>query len=244
MPIIAQKFELSLLKKEQVAKNTDSFYFARPAELDFLPGQFMRLFLNLPQPTDRGNGRFFSIASSPSEKQFLMITVRIRDSDFKQTLLNLKEGTKIQIALPYGSFTLKPEETIPHVFLAGGIGITPFRSMIRYAADTHLTIPITLLTSSSIVEDIVFQKELKEIEAKNSWFRLIETITQPENSKLTWSGNIGRIDENYIKRYVPDFGSAIFYIAGPPAMVDAMDNLLKLLRIEVTKIRKEKFTGY
>ena len=103
------------------------------------------------------------------------------------------------MSLPYGSFILNPEETIPHVLLAGGIGITPFRCMVRYTADSNLKIPITLLVSSSVVEDIVFQAELKEIASKKSWFRFIETITQPENSKLPWPGKTGRINENFLK---------------------------------------------
>src|SRR3989338_5783837 len=144
MTIIAAKYDVEFLKKEQVAEEMSSFFFQRPLHLDFKPGQFMRLSLNLSHPDERGSGRFFSIASSPTEKDYLMITVKTSPQIYKKTLLNLMPGNKIQISLPYGVFTLKPEEPQPYIFLAGGIGISPFRSMIRYSADLNLKRPITL----------------------------------------------------------------------------------------------------
>jgi len=244
MPTVSQKYEVELIKKEPAAKDSSSFYFQRPQQFDFLPGQFMRLSLTIPEPDERGNSRFFSIASSPTEKDFLMITTRADHSAYKKTLFSLASGTKVSLTAPYGVFILKPEETTPHVFLAGGIGITPFRSMIRYAADMKINIPITLFTSFRSFEDIVFQKELAGIAKEYSWFKLVETITQPEASKSPWLGNVGRIDTDLIKKHVSVFSTSLFYIAGPPAMVDSMEDLLKSLGINELQIRKEKFTGY
>lgn len=244
MPILPLKLDVKLLKKVQEAEDVFSFYFEQPSDFAFLPGQFMRLTLDIIHPDERGNSRFFSIASSPTEKNYLLITIRIDRSRFKKTIYDLVLGTKLQITAPYGTFILKPEEKIPHIFLAGGIGITPFRSMIRNAADLNMTIPITLFTSFRTPENIIFQKELRSIMAKHPWFKLVETVTQPENSKLNWQGNTGRIDQNLIKKEAPDFSSSLFYIAGPPAMVDGMVDLVKTLGIEETKIRREKFTGY
>src|SRR3989344_348529 len=196
MPNLPQTYGLKFLKKVQEADDVFSFYFERPSVFTFLPGQFLKLTLDIPQPDERGNSRFFSIASSPTEKDYLMITIRIDGSSFKKTLSSLPIETKLQISAPFGSFILKTEEKIPHIFLAGGIGITPFRSMIRYAADINISIPITLFTSFRTPESFIFQKELKEIESKHHWFKLAETVTQPENSKLKWLGNTGRIDQN------------------------------------------------
>src|SRR3989338_11233495 len=201
MITIAQKFTVEFLKKEQAAKNTSSFFFQRPPQLNFLPGQFMRLTLETLESDERANYRLFSIASSPTEKEYLMITTKSNHSVFKKTLFSLKIGTKAQISAPYGTFTLKKEEAAPHVFLAGGIGITPFRSMIRYASDSGLSIPITLFSSFSEVGDVIFQKEFQEIAAKHSWLKLVETITQPGETKSSWQGNIGRIDADLIKKH-------------------------------------------
>src|SRR3989338_1410606 len=236
MTAVSQRFEAEFLKKEQVAKETSSFFFKRPAHLDFLPGQFMRLTLDILQPDERGNSRFFSIASSPTEKDYLMITTRSNHSAFKKTLFTLAIETKVGIAAPYGVFTLKPEETAPHVFLAGGIGVTPFRSMIRYASDMGLNIPITLFTSFRTVEDVIFQKELREIADRRSWFKLVETITQPEKLTSSWQGNLGRIDEQFIKKNVFNFSSSLFYLAGPPAMVDVMISIVKSLGVDDQRI--------
>ena len=244
MPIVAQKYEVKLLKKRKVAKNTHSFYFERPRLMDFIPGQFMRLTVDIKIPDGKANFRLFSIASSPTEKEYLMITVRTNRSAFKETLLLAEIGTKVQISAPYGMFVLDMNETLPHIFLAGGIGITPFRSMIRYAADLGLRIPITLFTSFSLVEDIVFQEEMRKISAKFAWFKLVETITQPENSKLSWTGNIGRIDSELIKTNAPDLYKSLFYLAGPPVMVDSLESVIKSLGIPENQINKEKFTGY
>ena len=244
MASLPTKHELEFLSKEQVAEDAYSFFFQRTPDIDFTAGQFMRLALNLPEPSEKGNGRFFSIASSPTEKDHLMITVRTSSQIYKKTLLNLKKYEKVQITLPFGAFTLSSDDKITHVFLAGGIGITPFRSMVRYAFDSKLKIPIVLFTSFKRVEDIVFQKEFRDIAANNNWFQLIETITQPKESKINWTGNVGRIDEKIIQKYVTDLTSAIFYIAGPPLMVDAMKNMVTNIGVDANRIRIEKFTGY
>lgn len=244
MATVSQRFEAEFLKKERVARETSSFFFKRPQQLDFLPGQFLRLTLDISQSDERGNSRFFSISSSPSEKDYLMVTTNANHSNFKKTLFSLAAGSKVRIAAPYGVFILKPEETVPHIFLAGGIGVTPFRSLIRYASDMKLTIPITLFTSFRTAEDIVFQKEFREVATKNAWFKLVETITQPEESKSSWQGNVGRIDADLIRKNASDFSYSLFYVAGPPTMVNAIVSLVKSLGVDDARIRREKFTGY
>lgn len=244
MPILPRKLELKLLKKEKIAEGTYSFYFERPPDFDFYPGQFLKLILDIPEPDERGNSRFFSIASSPSEKEYLMLTIRIDRSSFKKELSTLSPGTEVKIDAPFGAFVLNPQESTPHIFLAGGIGITPFRSMILYASDMNLSIPITLFASFRRTEDIIFQKKLTDIQKKHSWFKLFLTLTQPELSNKHRSENVGRISEELIKKNDHNYLSAKYFIAGPPNMVDDIIKIVKNLGVEETKIHREKFTGY
>ncbi|MEK6932763.1 MAG: FAD-dependent oxidoreductase, partial [Nanoarchaeota archaeon] len=129
------------------------------------------------------------------------------------------------------------------VMLSGGIGITPLRSMIKYSLDKKLKIKITLFYSNKVPEEILYQKGLETF-AKNRNFTLISTITEPEESKESWKGLIGRIDANLIKKYVKDFDNKIFYICGPPKMVDLMQNILKEMNIPQDQIKIEHFFGY
>ncbi|OGK16711.1 hypothetical protein A2774_00230 [Candidatus Roizmanbacteria bacterium RIFCSPHIGHO2_01_FULL_39_12c] len=244
MAQLAQKYDLAFLKKNQVAEETFSFFFQRPEGLDFQAGQFLRLTLNLPQPSERGSNRFFSIASSPSEKGILMITVKTSSQVYKKTLLSLKTNDKVRIALPYGIFTLKTGELSPYIFLAGGIGITPFRSMIRYSADQNLDRPIALFSAFSTVDEIVFQAEMQTLAKDRRWFKFIQTVSRPQNSSTPWYGNVGRIDANLISKNAHSLASSIYYIAGPPTMVDSMIAIVKSLGVEESRIRREKFTGY
>lgn len=244
MQIPPKNFQTIFSKKVQMSEDAYSFYFQRPSDLAFQPGQYMRIDIEIPNPDVRGNSRLFTIASSPTKMDHLMITTRIIQSSFKKTLFNMTPGTKVSIVAPYGVFILHEEETIPHVFLAGGIGITPFHSMITYAAHKNLNIPITLFTSFQTVEHIVFRDELLEIAKNHSWLKLIETVTKPEESKTPWSGHTGRIDEEFIKENVPDLQNSLFYISGPPAMVDALKEITLKATVPEAHIRTEKFTGY
>ena len=153
-------------------------------------------------------------------------------------------GNKIQISLPYGVFTLKPEEPQPYIFLAGGIGITPFRTFIKYNIDKNLTTPMHLIYSNSIPEEIVFRLELEEWAKTYPFFKLDLTVTKAEESNESWTGLKGRIDENIVKKLVPDYKLPTFWICGPPAMVDALEKVLGKLELTSGKIRSEKFTGY
>jgi ferredoxin-NADP reductase len=230
-----------LLKKQKVAADAYSFYFKKLEGFNFAPGQYLRMEIEIQNPDVRGNSRLFTIAASPTEED-LMITTRVIQSSFKKTLEQMRPETPVKIFGPYGTFVLKEEEKQPHIFLAGGIGITPLRSMIRYALDKNLTIPITLFTSFKTPDDIVFSEMLRNI--KTDWFKLVETVTRPEESKTPWSGLTGRIDADLIKKNVSDLNNSIFYISGPTAMVDALTETVRTLNIPQDNIRVEKFTGY
>lgn len=244
MVTLPKEYEVIFVKKEKAAADAYSFYFQRPPGLDFLPGQYLRIQIPVLNPDARGDKRLFSIASSPTTKDHLMITTRIIQSTFKKTLFNISPLTKVKITAPFGIFTLNQKETMPHVFLAGGIGMTPFRSMIFYATDNHLQIPITLISSFRTPEDILFKNDFEEITKRNKYFKFIQTITRPEGAKTPWHGLTGRINADLLKANLPDLKAPIYYIAGPPLMVDELAKLLKSLGIEDAKIRAERFSGY
>ena len=237
-------FFLTFVKKEQVANDAYSFYFARPKDFDFLPGQYIRMTLDIANPDERGKSCFFSISSSPAEKEYIRITTRIIQSTFKKTLLSLTPETKVKFFGPVGIFVLRVEETMPKIFLAGGIGITPFLSMVSFASENNITTPITLFVSFTKVEEMIYYQMLKDISQKHSNITIVFTVTHPEESKQEWHGETGRISEELIKKYVGDVLQSLFYIAGPPAMVSAMLEIVQSVGVADQKIRKENFVGY
>lgn len=241
-------FQLSFARKEQVSRDAYAFYFDRTAisasGWEFLPGQYIRITLPQENPDARGIRRFFSLITSPLDKQLIGITTRILQSSFKQTLANLVPGTPVEFFGPVGRFILDEKETQPHILLAGGIGITPYHSMLLYAAEKNLAIPITLFVSFSTVEDVLFKNELEEATKNNPNIKLVYTVTKLEESKISWSGETGRISEDLIKKYVVDCSKAFFYIVGSPPMVLAMEEMVKQMGIPIERIRKETFVGY
>ncbi len=245
MTIIPKDFFLPFLKKEKVSKDAYSFYFDRKSsDFIFLPGQYIRMTLPIENPDERGKSRFFSVSSSPLEKDYLTVTTRIIQSSFKKSLAELVPGTQVKFFGPTGQFIFYEEEIIQHVFLAGGIGITPFRSMITYAAAKRFNTSITLFASFSTVEDMIFYNELTEIATNNPNIKIVYTITHPENLQTSWQGETGRISENLIKRYITDPLQSLCYIAGPPIMVLGMETMVKEMGIAQEKIKKENFIGY
>lgn len=200
--------------------------------------------LDVPEPDERGSSRFFSITSSPLDKQSLTIMTRIIQSKFKKTLLNLSPGTTVKFFGPVGRFVFDETITRLHIFLAGGIGITPFRSMLLYAAEKNLSVPITLFVSFSTVEDIVFYDELIKISADHPNIKVVYTVTKPEASEKPWSGETGRISEDLIKKHAPDFMNSVFYVSGPPPMVDGMLMMVQEMGVPEEQVKKEKFVGY
>lgn len=153
-------------------------------------------------------------------------------------------GSVIEGEGPNGTFVLDESEKGPFVFLAGGIGITPFRSIMKFATDKKLPIPMHLIYSNSIPEEIAFRKEMDELSKINPNIKVDMTVSKPEESKENWEGITGRIDENLIRKLVPDVSVPIFMVSGPPAMVDAVEQTLGKLGLGAGRVRSEKFTGY
>lgn len=242
-----KEFYLPFIKKEQIAKNTYSFFFDRSDHpFDFLPGQYNRVFLELSQKDERGSHRSFTICSSPQEKDILMITTKIVDqaSPFKQKFNSLIPGEKIRFFGPMGMFTLPEKSKLPLVFLAGGIGITPFHSMLVSASASNMQLPITLFVSFSSISDVIFYNELMTVSQNNPQIKVVYTITHPEFVGTLWNGETGRISVELLKKYIPDVLAVEYYVCGPSVMVSSMLDMLHDLKIPFQQIREEQFTGY
>jgi ferredoxin-NADP reductase len=241
----AATFTLPFIKKEKVAKDTYSFYFDRSkVDFDFIPGQYLRMILPHKNADDRGTSRYFTIASSPHIKDVVMFTIRIFDSSFKQALYDLKSGDEVEFFGPMGWFLLPKDEEMEKVFIAGGIGVTPFHSLLHFLHDKELTQPITLFVSFKTKEEIVFHDELQAIAKKNKKIRVIYTLTQEQAGDVYWSGEIGRVSEAMFKKHLSDIQKPVYYVVGSPKMVEETKGFLLELGIDEEKIQLEDFTGY
>ena len=181
-------YKIRLNRREEIAEGTMAFYFEKPSGFAFQPGQFGNFsLLNPPETDDEGNLRSFSIASAPFEEG-LMVATRLRDSAFKRVLKSVPLGTEVKLAAPFGSFTLHEDSRRPAVFLVGGIGITPFRSMILDAVHNQLPHQLALFYSNRRPEDAAFLDDLDQLSEKNSNFKLIATMTEIESPDETWQG--------------------------------------------------------
>jgi ferredoxin-NADP reductase len=234
-------FRTKLVRKEKASDDAWKFFFEKPSNFNYQAGQYIKLFLDIKKPDSRGKTRYFTLSSSPNEKH-LLITTRILKSSYKLKLGSLKLGSIVKMRGPWGDFLLEPKEKRPLVFIAGGIGMTPFISMIKYAYEMKLDSKTTLLVSYKTPGQILFKDELEAVSKKTRSIRIITTITQPENSK--WKGEIGRIDRNFIERHIANTRDNLYYVAGPDPMVEEMERLLISMKISKKQIMTDGFPGY
>lgn len=240
MPIYTVKLE----RKEDIADGTMAFYFEKPQGFVHKAGQYADLTLINPSETDaEGNIRTFTLANAPYEKS-LMFATRMRDSAFKRTLKNMPIGTAITLDAPHGSFTLHSDASVPAVFLTGGIGLTPARSIILQATQDKLPHRIFLFDSNKRPEDAVFLDELLEAQKHNPNYTFIGTMTQMDKSQQAWDGETGFIDEDMLLKYMDDLTVPIYYLVGPQGMVSAMLDMLITIGVDEDNIRTEEFFGY
>lgn len=231
--------KLKLVKKIEEARGTKSFFFEPDKNVNWLPGQYY--YYTLPElkfDDSRGPTRHFTISSSPTEGNLLRLTTRIRqESGYKKTLEDLKIGAIIEGEGPEGTFILDEEENNKkHIFLAGGIGITPFRTFIKYNLDKELNIPMYLIYSNGD-PDYVFGKELKEWSNKSDLIKI----------EFFDTSKSGHLDGKSLRSLFTEHGllsEPTFWISGPPAFVRAMEAELDKLKISSVQIRTDKFTGY
>jgi ferredoxin-NADP reductase len=236
------EFSSKLLAVKQKTHDVKTFRFSVPDNFSFAAGQFVMLFVDVEGNQDV---RPFSISSSPAHGGWIEITKKIGDSRYSQNLNSLKEGDAVKIKGPSGRFILEEKEKIV-VMLAGGIGVTPFRSMLYYATDKNLPTRFVLFYSNKTPDDIAFREEFEDLADKNKNIRIVYTVTRPEESNQKWTGPTGRIDEKMIRNNtdIHTLNTALFYVAGPPSMVDAMVSTLKGMGVPHERIRVERFFGY
>jgi ferredoxin-NADP reductase len=234
-----------------VAERTLEFRFGKPAGMTFKAGQFMDLTLIEPPETDaEGNMRGFSINSAPDDPE-LTFTTRLRDTAFKRVLQTMPLGTDVKVEGPFGNLTLHNNASRPAILLAGGIGVTPFRSIVRRAAHEKLPHQIFLFYANRRPEDAPFLDEFRGLARENPNFRFIPTMSRMSGSQLPWQGETGYIDHGMIAKHLQSDTSPgsnltepIYYIAGPPQMVSGLRAMLNQAGIDDDDIRTEEFTGY
>jgi ferredoxin-NADP reductase len=235
---------IKLLSRLEVAEGTIACFFERPKGFDFKAGQSGDFTLINPPDTDaEGNTRAFSIASPPHEME-LMIATRMRDTAFKRVLKKMPIGTELNLEGPFGALTLHNNAQRPGVFLAGGIGITPFRSILLRAAAEHLPHRIYLFYSNRYPEAAAFLQELIDLEKRNPQYSLIATMDEIDKTRRAWSGELGHINETMLTKYLKTLEGPIYYIAGPPGMVTGLQKMLNESGVNDDDIRIEAFSGY
>lgn len=233
-----------LEQREQVAADTTAFHFSKPTGFSFEPGLAIDLTLPGPASTDVHDVRHeFSIVSAPAEPR-LTIATRMRPSRFKRALDALPIGATVRIAGPFGAFAWHSDHGRPLVLVAGGIGITPFMSVLRHWRREAARQPISLVYSNRRPEDAAFLDELMELARGHSDFSLLATMTQMESSVRRWSGDTTRINETLLKKAAGGLQAPMHYLAGPPGMVEAVRRMLTLAAVGDEHIRSEEFFGY
>ncbi len=233
-----------LRDRREVAEQTWAFRLEKPAGFAFKAGQYIDVTLVNPPETDfEGDTRTFSIASGPHEDT-LMVVTRRRDTAFKRVLTAMPLNTEIKIEGAFGNLILHNNVSRPAVLLAGGIGITPFRSMVLRAAHEKLAHRIFLFYSNRRPEDAPFLDELQALERDNRNYKFVGTMTGMDKSRKPWNGESGHIDMEMINRHANGLTSPVFYIAGPPAMVTGLQKMLNNAGVDDDDIRTEEFSGY
>ena len=264
----ASSYSSLTLSEKQKVEGTDimTFKFTKDGYPEYKAGQFAFFPLDNVNNDSRGPVRHFSLNSSPTEDA-LIISTRIRDTPYKQRLSTLQEGEQVKVSKPQGNFVLHDDYSKHAIFLSGGIGVTPFRSMIKYATDKQLPIKITMFDSNRNQRNILYKDEFDKWAAQNQNLKIVYTITEEEKgreqeqhrmadtastsateTKGNWNGERGRIDRTMIERHLSkeEISNAIFYICGPTGMINALeeDLLQKQLQIPEGRIKVEEFTGY
>jgi len=230
-------------EKREVAKGTLLVVFdLLGEEVDFRPGQYFWVtLLDPPFDDEKGPRRHISAVTSPNERGVLGLCTRLRDSAFKRSLAELPIGAEVEVEQPKGTFVLPDETDLPFVFLAGGIGITVFRSMLRYIAEEQLPHRVTLVYSNRDRESAPFLDELAELERSQDWLHVVLTMTDDPG----WDGELRRIGPELLRDQLgAELGSFRYLLAGPPGMVEGVAEQLRWAGVPDEQIASERFSGY
>ena len=244
--IVSPSFKLRLKLKErrEIGAGIMSFTFQKPPGFSHRLGQYMEWTLPLRNADSRGARRYFSIASSPTEPE-LMIAARFpeKTSRYKQELAVMKPGDLIIAGELGGDFVLPRDQSLPLAFVAGGIGITPFRSMVKYLLDKGERRDIVLLYSCSTEEELVFRELFDEARCRIG-LKTVYTLTDTHRIPQAWCGQRGPIDARMMRGEVPAIRQRRFFVSGPPGMVNAMVTTLHAAGVPRRQVRTDSFLGY
>ncbi|MCK4905718.1 FAD-dependent oxidoreductase [bacterium] len=231
-------FETKIIDIIQRTHDVKSFRFKTEESVNFKPGQFFFVTIKID---GEEKTKHFSFSNSPTEKDYLEFTKRITDSDYSKALDKLKVGDWAKLRMPLGKFTFEGEYP-KIVFISGGIGITPIRSICKFATDKKIPTDIILLYGNRTEKDIAFRDDIAEMQKLNKNLRVIYTLDNPSKK---WEGRTGHINDEMIKEEISDFQERVFYICGPPKMVEMLRGILKdKLSVAAEKIKIENFSGY
>jgi ferredoxin-NADP reductase/Na+-translocating ferredoxin:NAD+ oxidoreductase RnfD subunit len=237
------RMSLALSKAHKLTSDTYAFLFPRPKGYKYNPGQYLEWSLPHPNTDNRGNRRYFSLASSPTEDELMvLVKFHIPPSSFKKQMLSMNQGDKIIANQTAGDFVIFKKLKDPLVLVAGGVGFAPFRSMIKYIVDKKIQTDIIVLFVNRNMEDIVFADLLKE--AEEFGVHTIHILTNTKAAPVNWSGGVGRLNAEMIRKFVSDSDKRKFYISGPQLMVQATESLLLDMNIAHNKIETDYFPGY
>ena len=233
----------SLIKeKREVAKGTLLAIFdLQGEEVDFRPGQYFWVELpNRGYDDEKGLRRHISVVTSPTERGVLGLCTRLRDTAFKTTLAELAVGDEVEVEEPKGDYRLPEDTSRDYVFVAGGIGITVFHSMLRYIADTGEPYRVTLVYSNRDRESAPFLDELQELEGRIPGLKLVLTMTEDDG----WDGETRRVDAEMLRDHLGDLGAHTFLVAGPPPMVEAVVEQISGAGVPEEQVLPDRFSGY
>lgn len=239
-----KKLLLALKKKVQLAPSIYNFVFKADTNLKFRAGQYMEWTLGHDKRDNRGNRRYFTIASSPTEDEIIMgVKFYNPSSSYKKAMLNMQPGSKILAGQLAGDFTLPKNPKEKSVFIAGGIGVTPFRSMIQYLIDTNQQRDIVLFYSNKNISEVVYTDVFDHAVEKLN-LKVVYALTEAKEVPKGWQGQVGFVNADMIKQEVPDFKDRTFYISGPHSMVTAFETALLGMGIRKNKIKIDFFPGF
>ncbi len=237
-------YQSCLIRREEIAHATMHFSFSRPDGFKFQAGQYVDLILMNPPRTDLwGNMRTLSIASAPFEDE-LLFAMRMTDTAFKRALATAPLGQEARLEGPAGSFSLHADPHRPAVFLAGGVGIAPFLSILRQAFHDGLEHRLVLFFSNRRLEYAAYLEELRSLEKIHPRFRFVPTVTDTASLHPKWSGEVGYISGAMLGRHLTDLKAPIYYVSGPSRFVSGMRSVLTVADVEEENIRIEDFGEY
>lgn len=231
----------TVAETKEVASGTLLVLFAVDEYPDYRPGNYF--WVELPDRghhDEKGLRRHISLATSPSEKGVVGLATRLRDSAFKRTLAELQVGDEVVVEEPKGSFVLPDDTSAEYVFVAGGIGITVFRSMLRFIADEDLPYRVTLVYSNRNRDSAAFLEELDELERRIGGLRVLLTMTDEPD----WPGESRHLDADVLADLVGGLDRKTFLVAGPPAMAEAVADSLRAAGVSEDRVLSDKFSGY